>query len=951
MYNAIILLLLGVTALLILLGITKQRKAIIAGGIGFGIFTILFFGFLSFWGDYLWFENLDYGTRFWAEILYKLGFLAVGLVLGLLITALIIYPLPAQLKISKLWPIGIGGVISASLGWNQWEMILKFLFQKNAGVTEPIFSNDAGFYMFSLPFLDHLYYWMMLLLLVGLITALFATFARIQSNNNMTFQLPVVHEKVKAQLYNAVFLNLGLLLLVFAFGKYLNIYHLLFSERGAVTGAGWTDVHVQLPAYYIVSGITAICGLILMFPPLRNRIAEWSRRFSPNPDLFILQPMAIILLAVWLLGLALLPNFFQWLRVEPNEITFEKPYITNNIKLTRFGYGLDQVEEREYPVEDSFSRGMVNQNKKLFDNIRRWDWRALDAVYKQFQEIRLYYEFKDIDIDRYQINDRYRQMMVSAREMETSNLPDQSETFVNKRFKYTHGYGITMTDVSDFTSEGLPNMLIKDIPPKSQYKDLQVTQPQIYYGEQTDEHVISNSKEQEFDYPKGDENSYNRYDGSGGVQLSNIWRQLIYGWKFDGSQLLLSDYPTDESRIMFNRNVRERVETLAPFVHWDQDPYVVLNEGKLYWIIDGYTTSDNMPYSKEFSGYETIDYQEGERKRALNNVISPQFRGSNYVRNSVKAVVNAHEGEVNLYQYDEEDPIINLWDDIFPNLIQPKSNMPQALQDHVRYPVDLLMAQGHIYSKYHMTDPNVFYNQEDLWTRATEKYHSKIQPVDPYYVMWELPKSNEPEFTLMMPFTPKNRQVAIGWIAGLCDGENYGRFLAYKFPKEKRTLGPQQVETKIDQDSYLSQKLALWNQRGSNVIRGNVLAIPIDNTLLYVEPIYLQSETAAYPEMRLVVTMVNDNISYAETFDKALAGLIKGQPPAKTDTATTRAREAMAKGQKQLIEQAKNAFNNYLDLTGKKEFNKASKALDELEKSLKQLSIPKEDTVNTSNQK
>jgi uncharacterized membrane protein (UPF0182 family) len=647
--------------------------------------------------------------------------------------------------------------------------------------------------------------------------------------------------------------------------------------------------------------------------------------------------VAVILLSTWIVLLGLIPAIFQWLKVQPNEITLEEAYIEHNIEFTRRGFGLHKIQEKRYPVSDDFTRSMVEQNQNVFDNIRLWDWRALDSVYKQFQEIRLYYEFTDVDIDRYTIQDRYRQVMVSAREMQLANLPHQSQTFVNQRFKYTHGNGITLTTVSDFTPEGLPNLLVKDIPPKSMYPELNVDQPRIYYGELTDSHVIVNSKEEELDYPSGEKNIYTNYSGTGGVQLKNIWRRFLFGWKFDGTRLFFSSYPTSESRILFHRNIKQRVKTVAPFLKFDDDPYVVLADGKLYWIIDGYTVSSDYPYSEPIFS-ETTAQSLGRRLTLQTAQTRHDLDGINYIRNSVKTVVDAFNGTVTFYVFESDDPLIKAWQGVFPSLFKNRDEMPREILNHIRYPSDMLLIQGAVYSKYHMTDPAVFYNQEDLWVRATEKYYGGSQPVQPYYIMWEPPESDEAQFILMQPFTPKNKQVLIAWIAGMCDPENYGQLLSYKFPKEKRILGTQQVETKIDQDPVLSGRLSLWDQRGSRVIRGNVLAIPIEDTLIYVEPIYLQAETAAYPELRLVAVMHNDNLSYAETFDEALYGLF-GEGKTIRQVGQS---DLVEKSLDQLIEQANNAFENYLNALGDKDFDRASGQLKTLSDSLRRLSVVSE---------
>jgi uncharacterized membrane protein (UPF0182 family) len=438
-----------------------------------------------------------------------------------------------------------------------------------------------------------------------------------------------------------------------------------------------------------------------------------------------------------------------------------------------------------------------------------------------------------------------------------------------------------------------------------------------------------NSEEPEFDYPSGESNVYTRYAGQGGVQLTNLWRKFLYGWKFDGTVFLLSGYPTSESRVMFDRRVQDRVQKLAPFLVFDEDPYIVAVDGRLKWIVDAYTSSSYYPYSQAFDSREYLEFADGGAMHSSQRTVR-RLGGENYVRNSVKAVIDAYDGTVDLYVFDEDDPIIRTWQQILPHMFQPRSAMPASIAAHVRYPQDFLLAQGLIFAKYHMTDPEVFYNQEDLWVRATEKHYHSITPVEPYYVMWELPGSDKAEFVLILPFTPKNRQVLIGWIAALSDGDNYGRFIAYKFPKEKRVLGPQQVETKIDQDSFLSGQLTLWDQQGSEVIRGNVLAIPLDDSLLYVEPIYLRAETAAYPELRLVAVMHGDNLSYAESFEEALQGLLDGAPVTE---------DLAGRSKQDLAADAQAAFDEYLEALGAQQFSAAAAALERLKQALRQLNL------------
>jgi hypothetical protein len=938
MYTILLIILIALAGLLFIPGAKQRRFFRMAGAILLFLFTILFFGFMGFWGEYLWFSSIGYPTRFWVEILAKVGFFLGGLTAGLAVVWLMTWPIPRHRPLTRWFSRGLGALVTAVMAVANWDLILRFLNRVPSPYIDPILGRNASFYLFSLPFCDLVYNWLLTLVIFSLLALVSALFVQFKEEE-IKFAYPEYYIPSTRRMYTWLFIDSAIFLFVLAWGKFLARFHLLYSTWGAVSGPGWTDVHIRLPAYFLAIIVTVCIGIVFIVPPLRNRIMRRFRDHRTSGIYTVLSGITTMLL-FWFLVLTVIPGLLQWLRVEPNEITYERPYIANNIEYTRYGFKLDQVEEREYPTTERFTRDMVAQNQNLFSNIRLWDYRALDAVYKQFQEIRLYYEFADVDIDRYTYGDTYRQVMVSAREMNLDNLPEQSQTFVNRRFKYTHGYGVTLTPVNEFTSNGLPDLLVKDIPPKSRYQELTVQQPAIYYGELTTTPVYVNTKEEEFDYPSGEENVYVRYSGSGGVPISNLWRKFLFGWKFDGTKFLLSGYPTAHSRVMFHRNIIERVSTVAPFLEFDQDPYIVLADGRLYWIIDAYTTSSYFPYSEPFSSGEQIEYKDSDRTSIMTTQTAPHLNGINYIRNSVKAVVDAYHGDVDFYIYDPEDPIIQVWSKIFPGLFRNKDDLPPALREHIRYPRNILLVQGLVYAKYHMTDPTVFYNQEDLWVRATEKYYNRVQPVVPYYIMWEPPGKDHLEYVLILPFTPKNRQVLIGWIAGMCDRENYGRFLAYKFPKEKRVIGPQQVETKIDQDRFLSGQLTLWDQRGSNVIRGNVLAIPVEKTIIYVEPIYLQAETAAYPELRLVVMMHHDVISYAENFDQALEGLfgqgvreIPAEPEAVAEVETTA----------ELIRKADRAFEDYLRLQGEKRFQEAAGALQELQEALNRLTRQQED--------
>jgi len=959
MYAFVIFLLFLLFIALISFGIVKKKKLPLITGILLAGFTIVFLWFMGFWGEKLWFDSLGYQNRFWTEFFMRIGVGALGFAVGGVFIYLFSLLLSGLRPIVRWAAVLVGALFGAAQGSAQWITLLKFFNQQEAGIVEPVLNKDASFYLFSLPFLDFLYAFFLGLTFIGLILSLIAYFGK---SPGYFLKAPSDPRKNPSRFRtpgSGIIASGTLLLILFGLQKVLARYHLLYASTGVFSGPGWTDVNVRMPLYWIAAIISWIGAVIVLLPFIRDKFENLAKRFITNKEYSLAPAVTGVILSVfvlWVVILSFLPGLFQALLVEPNEITYEKPYIENNIKFTRHGFNLHDITEKEFPVSKNFSESLVNENKGLINNVRLWDWRALESVYEQFQEIRLYYEFDDIDIDRYTIDGKYRSVMVSAREMQTNNLPIESQTFVNKRFKYTHGYGIAMNTVNEFTDSGLPHLLIKDIPPQSENKELKVDRPEIYYGELTDSYVITNTKEKEFDYASGDQNKYVRYQGSGGVELSNFFRKLLYGWKFGGTKFLFSGYATKESRLMFNRDLQTRVKEIAPFLRFDSDPYITLIDGELKWIMDAYTTSAYFPYSQRYQSNDFIPWQE----ESDNWGSTDEFENINYIRNSVKAVIDPYSGDVTLYNYDKSDAIIQVWNNIFPDLIHSKEEMPNEIQKHVRYPANFLLIQGMVYAKYHMTDPEVFYNQEDLWVRATEKYYNNVKPVDPYYVMWERPNSDESEFVVMMPFTPKNKQVLIGWIAGMSDPENYGEFLSYKFSKEKRVLGTQQVETKIDQNSHLSSQLTLWDQRGSNVIRGNVLAIPIDDTILYVEPIYLQSETAAYPELRLVAVMHNDQLSYAETFEKALKGLYKEDVPAQpklseklqaassqgisaasaestsmpesgtTDLTT----EEMPEKLQPLIDEANNAFNRYFKLLGEKKYDKAAQELNRLENAL-----------------
>jgi uncharacterized protein len=914
MYVAFLALMLALGGALVARGVKRGLRNEARLGIAVLGFTALFFALLGFWSDLLWFDALGMSKRFWTAFFARSG---TALVAGALAAALVAFvSMPARRVAPRAWHIGtaVAGALGLLWGATAWNAVLRWLYSVDTGVRDPILARDAGFYLFSLPFLDALLGLFAVANVIASVVAAWSAFGQGLLGRAGVAQ-PIPGASERRSLTRAV----AGWFFVLAFGSALQVFHQFFSRAGVVFGPGWTDVHVRIPAYVVLAVVLALGGASLL---LSHRPVRFARP-------------AIGAGVVWLIGVGALPLLVDWLVVTPNELALERPYLMHNIAFTRRGFGLDKAEEREFDPSGSLSPEVIEKNEHLLSEVRLWDPNALDQVFEQFQEIRLYYEMTGVDIDRYTVDGRYRQVMVAPRELETGNLPPESRTFVNRHFKYTHGFGLAMAPVSDFQPDGLPRLLVKDIPPVSEHADVAVSRPEIYFGEATDDYVIARSRAAEFDHPSGSDNAYVSYAGSGGVELKSFWRKLVFGWTLGGTRLLFSEYPKTDSRVLYRRNVRDRVATVAPFLELDSDPYIVLVEGRMKWIIDGYTTSTYYPYSEPFARRDEVRAKARAEEAAHSKRPRPDGGAEvNWIRNSVKAVVDAYDGSVTLYVFDAEDPVLRVWRRIFPELFRPSKDMPAGLRAHVRYPEGLLHRQGIVYAKYHMTDPEVFYNQEDLWVRATEKHYGDVQAVDPYYVMWQAPGASKPEFIVMQPYTPKHRQVLIGWIAGMCDGDNYGRFLAYRFPKDRRVLGPQQVDTKIDQDPELSGQLTLWNQHGKRVIRGNVLAIPIADTILFVEPIYLQAQAAAYPELRVVVTMHGDDMSYAPTFRQALDGLLSLAAPAAAARARVTPDDPTANAE--ALSRAERAFDAYVRAMGEGRFEDAAAELGRLREALKE---------------
>jgi uncharacterized membrane protein (UPF0182 family) len=729
----------------------------------------------------------------------------------------------------------VSAALALLVGWagtGRWELVLQALNPTPFGIRDPLFDRDVAFYVFQLPLWNSLYGWLMRALVFSGLAAI-AVYLCTGGIRVSPGGLAIAR-RARGHL---LVLAAGLLLLKAA-GYRLAMFDLLFSQRGVAFGAGYTDVNAQLPilkALMVLAGVSAALCLVTI------RLRSWRPLLGGVA--------ALVGLAI--LGGVVYPGVIQRYQVSPNEIVKEKPYIDFNIRYTRQAYGLDNIEEREFPADQALTLQDLRKNDATIKNIRLWDTRPLLATYSQLQEIRTYYKFTDIDIDRYIINGEYRQVTLSARELSSKDLP--SRIWINERLTYTHGYGAVVSPVNRVTREGLPEFWVKDIPPVAS-SDLRISRPELYFSELANDYVFAKTRAKEFDYPAGDQNVYSTYEGQGGIPLGSFWRKALFAAHLGDIKLLLSNDLTPESRVLIYRNIRERVQRIAPFFRYDDDPYMVISAaGRTVWLLDGYTISDRFPYSAPTRGL------------------------GNYVRNAVKVTVDAYDGTVRFYVADPADPLIRTIARIFPGLLQPLSAMPADLRAHIRYPEGLFRIQAGMYAVYHMRDTQVFYNKEDLWSLPVRPVDGKERAMEPYYLILRLPGEPKEEFVLLIPFTPSKKDNLAAWLAARSDPPNYGKLVVYNFPKQKLIYGPRQMEARIDQDSFISQQLSLWNQRGSQVIRGNLLVIPIERSLVYVEPLYIAAEKGQLPELKRVIVGFGDRIAMEETLEGAMARVFGGQ--------------------------------------------------------------------------
>ncbi|HEY5883572.1 MAG TPA: UPF0182 family protein [Pyrinomonadaceae bacterium] len=832
---------------------------------------------------------------------------------------------PERLVRPVAWALSVAfGLFYGFAMMRMWERFALYSNQIATSAVDPIFGKPISFYLFTLPVYELISSWVITLSFVALCAAIvFSLFTipstLLKNTRNVSNRKP----------FAAVSIALAVFLVALAFRVYLARFPYLWQDHQIFTGVTFTEANYLLPALLLVSVALLIAAAIAVINALSKR------------GLRLLIVAIAIPVAVYLIGVVFVPAYVNSFIVKPNELARETPYIEHNIAATRRGFGLEQVELREFPAEPSLAALDLANNRATLENIRLWDWRALQDTLKQIQAIRNYYDFPDVDVDRYRLNGVTRQTMVAAREISVAELPESSRNWINEKLIYTHSYGLTMNTANGFTPEGMPLFVVSNMPVETKSSDIKVTRPQIYYGQQTNTDVYVKTRQKEFDYPQGESATYTTYEGTGGIPLGGGLRRLLLAWAVgDLSKLPFSDDIAPESRVLINRNIRQLVNSLAPFLIYDSDPYLVIgNDGNLFWIIDAYTEASNYPYSRH--------HQVGPNR-------------VNYIRNSVKVVIDAYNGATQFYVFDQQDPLIAAYRSTFPSLFNDASQMRQDLREHIRYPESLIRVQGEVYGLYHTQSPKVFFQREDVWNigqkiGVDDQGRKQPQPIDPYFVLMQLPgEQAPPEFVLILPFTPAGRNNMIGWMAGRSDGENYGKVLIYNFPESRLVDGPLQIEARIDQNSDLSEQFTLWNQQGSRVLRGHLLVIPIGKSLLYVEPIYLRAESSPMPELRMVVLGAQDRLAYGPTFDEALrnlAGDAGRQPaseqPAEGQTPPTQggpqpspspgAPPPASQSVQQLVNRAIQEFEEYQRLTSQGKLAEAGQKLEQHKRTLEEL--------------
>ncbi len=842
-------------------------------GIGIAVFFILLSSFsaiVAFVTDWWWFAEVGQTEVFIKPLITKIIiFLITAIIAAVFLLINFLFAIRSKASWTAIIPAVLLGqsvsldsqilkkvgiivsiVLSLALGLISavnWQEILKLFAFTSFGEFDPIFKKDIAFYLFFLPAFNIGLGLLKILILISLLSS--GIIYILKGSLNLTgflskFEIPGLKLSNKSQTEPKAQLHLGILLFLFliivVLGTYLSLFKFLSAQSGQLFGATYTDVVIMIPILKISIGLTILVAALTLFWGVSGKLAPLLA--------------AISLYALIGLVLTIVPSVFQKLIVAPNELVKETPFIKHNIAATRKAFGLDKIEEREISADKPLTSADIASNNLTIKNVRLWDREQLLSTFSQIQEIRTYYEFVSVDNDRYVINDEIRQIMLSPRELSSESLPNRS--WINEKLSFTHGYGIAGGPVNQVTAEGLPVLFVKDLPPKSEFKELSINRPEIYYGELTNDYVIVKTKSKEFDYPKGEENVYTTYQGKGGVRLDSLLKRLFYAIKFSSLKLFLSNDVTSESRILYYRNIKERVEKIVPFLTLDRDPYAVVSDNRIYWIFDAYTKTNNYPYSQRLP-----------------------FDGEmvNYIRNSVKIVIDAYDGSISFYQVDTKDPIIRTYAKIFPNLFQPMNKMPKSLLSHLRYPEDIFSLQTAIYTTYHMDNPQIFYNKEDQWEVPTisegqnQETADAVSQMGPRHMIMKLPGEKKEEYILMLPFTPRGKDNLSAWMVARNDGDSYGKLVVYRFPKQKLIFGPKQVIGRINQDAEVSRQISLWDQRGSQVIQGPLLVIPIEESLIYVRPLYLKAETGKIPELKRVIVAYENKIAMEENLEAALS--------------------------------------------------------------------------------
>ncbi len=897
---------------------------------------------LSYYVDALWFGSLGYRDVFWKTLILQWGtfagfgaatfFILYGSFLALKRAHLpdlpnghtitiggqpLKMPVEPVLRVVAL-VVSLGIALATGAGMmGEWSALALFLYGRPAAgrLVDPILGKPVNFFLFALPAWQLIAGWLLTLAVLVFLLAVFFFFI-IGGGRVLTRR---VSRSVTLP-WSGLSATLAFLLLTLAMRVYLGRFEQLLSDHTIFSGVTYTDAHVTLV------GMLIVCGALL----LGAVIAAVNCARRPRGVWLVAATLPAVFCYFALQGIAWYVSSFL---VKPNELVREQPYIAHNIDMTRQAYGFNQISQREFPAETTVEAADPTNNQVTLQNIRLWDWHALQDTLRQIQEIRTYYDFPDIDIDRYEMNGTTQEVMLAARELNVEKLPESSRNWINEKLIYTHGYGITMNPVNGFTPEGLPTLNLSNMPVQSTVRGLNVSRPEIYFGELTDTDVYVKTRQQEFNYPQGQTNNLTSYEGNGGIALGSFLRRIAIAFDRDDlAKLPFSDDVNADSRLLMRRKLRDRVSALAPFLTYDPDPYIVLgDDGRLSWIMDAFTASGSYPYSTHYYlGRDLI----------------------NYMRNSVKVVIDAYDGTTTFYVFDTQDPILAGYRRVFPTLFKDASTMPAGLRKHVRYPELLLKMQAEVYGLYHMTDTQAFYNREDLWTVATEVGLSEggqreTEVMQPNFVLMKLPGETREEFVEILPFTPANRNNLTGWIAGRSDGAEYGKSVVYNFPKSRLVDGPLQIEARIDQNAQLSGQLTLWNQQGSHVRRGALLVIPCGRALLYAEPIYLQAERSPMPELRLVVLALQDKLAYGPTFQSAIAALFGGAvssispatAPAEQvrDSAASALSPQSAPNRDALISEAAKDLSDYQRLTAEGKLGEAGQKLEELKRTLSKL--------------